>query len=153
MRRVLIAAGLALTLAACGDHKAVENLDAAKAYLADNATKPGVRTLPSGVQYEVVHEGPKDGKSPGPRDLVKVNYEARLTDGEVIDSSYDRGVPAVMHLDRLIPAWTEALQRMKPGDEWTLYVPPEQGYGESGKGEVPPNAVLIFRIELIGVAS
>jgi len=89
MRQVLLSAVLALTLAACGqgDKHAVENLDAAKAYLANNAAKPGVQTLPSGVQYVVLREGPADGAGPGPRDLVKVNYEARLTDGTGIDRS------------------------------------------------------------------
>jgi peptidylprolyl isomerase/FKBP-type peptidyl-prolyl cis-trans isomerase FklB len=153
MRGVLIAAALVLTLAACdrGAEQAAENLDAAQTFLTENAEKPGVETLPSGVQYEVVRSGPEDGESPGPDSLVKVHYEGKLADGEVFDSSYQRGAPAVMRLDRLIPAWIEALQRMKPGDEWTLYVPPEQGYGERGAGPIPPNSVLIFRVELIDV--
>jgi FKBP-type peptidyl-prolyl cis-trans isomerase FklB len=81
---------------------------------------------------------------------VKVHYEGKLVSGEIFDSSYDKGAPAVMNLAGLIPAWTEALQKMKPGDTWMLYVPPELGYGENGAGGViPPNAVLIFKIELI----
>ena len=105
------------------------------------------------MQYEVVRSGPEGGRKPTARSLVKVHYEGRLISGEVFDSSYERGAPAVMRLDRLIPAWVEALQQMRPGDEWTLYVPPEQGYGEEGAGQIPPNSVLIFKIELIGVAS
>ena len=75
----------------------------------------------------------------------------RFVDGEVFDSSYERGVPAAMPLQALIPAWVEVLQLMRPGDEWLVTVPPEMGYGESGQGAIPPNSVLIFRIELIDV--
>ncbi|HEX5776813.1 MAG TPA: FKBP-type peptidyl-prolyl cis-trans isomerase [Caulobacteraceae bacterium] len=153
MRRLLAIAAMTLALAACkADQSAVEKLGAAQTFLAENAKKPGVKSLPSGVQYEVVRSGPEDGRKPTARSLVKVHYEGRLINGEVFDSSYERGAPAVMRLDRLIPAWTEALQQMKPGDEWTLYVPPEQGYGEDGAGPIPPNSVLIFKIELIDVA-
>lgn len=153
MRRVLTIVALTLALASCqADQKAAENLTAAQTFLAENAGKLGVKALPSGVQYEVVRSGPATGAMPKPTDLVKVHYEGRLVNGEVFDSSYERGAPAVMRLDRLIPAWTEALQRMRPGDEWTLYVPPEQGYGEEGAGPIPPNSVLIFRVELIDVA-
>jgi len=153
MRAVVIAAAMALSLAACkGDQQASANLGAAQTFMADNAKKPDVKTLPSGVQYAVVRSGPADGPHPGPRSTVKVHYEGKLVSGEVFDSSYERGVPAVMRVDRLIPAWTEALQQMRPGDEWMLYVPPEQGYGAEGGGPIPPNSVLIFRIELLGVA-
>jgi FKBP-type peptidyl-prolyl cis-trans isomerase len=80
---------------------------------------------------------------------VKVNYEGKLLNGKVFDSSYERGQPAAMPLDALIPGWIEALQLMRPGDEWVLYVPPELGYGAEGAGEIPPDSTLIFRIELI----
>ena len=128
-----------------------KSADEAKAWMAQNAKSEGVKTLPSGVQYKVVRSGPATGIKPGPQDEVKVHYEGKLVDGKVFDSSYERGQPAAMPLPRLIPAWQEALQLMRPGDEWILYVPPEQGYGEEGAGggEIPPNAVLIFRIELI----
>jgi len=153
MRRILIAvlaAGLAL--AGCQDHKkAAANLTAAQTFMAENGKKPGVKTLPSGVQYEIVRSGPVTGPHPRKSDLVKVHYEGKLTTGEIFDSSYERGAPAVMELDGLIPAWIEALQLMRPGDEWRLYVPPEQGYGEQGAGPIPPNSVLIFRIELLDV--
>ena len=123
----------------------------AKAYMDANAKADGVQTLPSGVQYKIVRSGPADGLKPGPDDEVKVHYEGKLADGTVFDSSYERGQPAAMPLPALIPAWKEALQLMRPGDEWVLYVPPAMGYGEEGAGEIPPNSVLIFRIELIDV--
>lgn len=148
----------ALLLAACGakgpDTAQLEKSAAeAAAYMEANAKKTGVQTLPSGVQYQVVRSGPADGLKPGPNDEVKVHYEGKLVSGKVFDSSYERGAPAAMPLPALIPAWKEALQQMRPGDEWILYVPPAQGYGEEGAGggEIPPNSVLIFRIELIDV--
>ena len=153
MRRLLIAVAVAsLALGGCQDHKkAAENLSAGQTFLADNAKKPGVKTLPDGVQYEVVRSGPATGLRPKKGDLLKVHYEGKLTTGEVFDSSFERGAPAVMELDQLIPAWMEVIPMMRPGDEWRLYVPPEQGYGEDGAGPIPPNSVLIFRIELIDV--
>ena len=87
--------------------------------------------------------------NPHLNDEVKVNYEGKLIDGTVFDSSYERGQPAAMPLKGLVKAWQEALQLMRPGDEWILYVPPELGYGAEGQGPIPPGAVLIFRIELI----
>ena len=83
---------------------------------------------------------------------MKVHYEGKTEDGKVFDSSYDRGQPAAMPLDGLIPGWQEALQLMRPGDEWRLYVPSNLGYGEAGAGRsIPPGAPLTFRIELIDV--
>ena len=125
----------------------------AKAFMTTNAKAEGVQTLPSGVQYKIVRSGPATGLKPGPQDEVKVHYEGKLVSGKIFDSSYDRGQPAAMPLPALIPAWKEALQLMRPGDEWILFVPPEMGYGEEGAGggEIPGNSVLIFRIELIDV--
>ncbi len=82
---------------------------------------------------------------------MKVAYEGKLLDGQVFDSSYARGAPVVMTLRDLVPGWVEALQLMRPGDEWLLYVPPSLGYGAVGAGPIPPGAVLVFKIELIGV--
>jgi FKBP-type peptidyl-prolyl cis-trans isomerase len=152
MRRLLIVVGLTLALAACAkgqDSRA--NLNAATVFLGANAKAPGVKTLPSGVQYKIVTSGPADGPHPGPADEVKVNYEGKLLNGKVFDSSFARGEPANFPLGGLIPAWTEALQMMRPGDEWILYVPPAMGYGEKESGPIPPNSVLIFRIQLLGV--
>lgn len=147
-----LAAGLlvALSLSACGQSKeAIANMDAAKTFMANNAKAEGVKTLPSGVQYKIVTSGPAEGTSPKKSDEVKVHYEGKLLSGEIFDSSFQRGAPATFPLGGLIPAWVEALQQMKPGDEWLLYVPPEQGYGAQGAGPIPPNSVLIFRIQLI----
>jgi len=147
-----LAAGLlvALSLSACGQSKeAIANMDAAKTFMTNNAKAEGVKTLPSGVQYKIVTSGPAEGTSPKKSDEVKVHYEGKLLSGEIFDSSFQRGAPATFPLGGLIPAWVEALQQMKPGDEWLLYVPPEQGYGAQGAGPIPPNSVLIFRIQLI----
>lgn len=123
----------------------------AKAWMDNNAKAPGVTTTASGLQYKILRSGPATGMKPTVSDEVKVHYEGKLIDGTVFDSSYERGVPASMPLQRLVPAWIEALQMMRPGDEWVLYVPPALGYGTEGAGEIPPNSVLIFRIELIDV--
>jgi FKBP-type peptidyl-prolyl cis-trans isomerase len=149
---LLTLAAAGLTLAACGpDKKAQENLSIADAFMAKNAKEPGVITLPQGLQYKVVREGPQGGQHPTQADEVKVHYEGKLLDGTVFDSSYERGVPAVFPLDGLVPAWIIALQRMKAGDEWILYVPPALGYGAEDKGPIPANSVMIFRIELLDV--
>ncbi|MCA6297692.1 MAG: FKBP-type peptidyl-prolyl cis-trans isomerase [Phenylobacterium sp.] len=151
---IALAAGLSL-LAACQrgpDPKVLAaNAEAGKAFLVKNAAEPGVKTLPSGLQYVVVRSGAADGVRPLPGDQIKVHYEGKLLSGEVFDSSYDRGVPAVMPLDGLIPGWVEALQLMRPGDEWRIFVPAELGYGDQGGGPIPPGATLVFRIELIDV--
>lgn len=123
------------------------------AFLAANAKAPGVVVLPSGLQYKVVKAGDPSGPSPKPGDAIKVHYEGKLLDGTVFDSSFQRGKPMLAPLGRLIPAWMEARPRMHPGDEWIIYVPPELGYGADGQGPIPPNSVLIFRIQLIGMLS
>jgi FKBP-type peptidyl-prolyl cis-trans isomerase len=150
---VLTVLGLALALAACGAPKAAKSGDtrAAASYMAANAKLPGVVTLPSGLQYKIVTSGPADGPHPRLSDEVKVNYEGKLVSGEVFDSSFQRGVPADFPLEGLVPGWVEALQLMRPGDEWILYVPPQLGYGEDGQGPIPGDSVLIFRIQLLGV--
>lgn len=149
-------AGLVL-LSACGrgdDGAALEErAEAAAFFMTSNARAEGVQTLPSGLQYKVVKSGPPGGESPDRNDLVSVNYEGALTDGTVFDSSFGRGAPYVTTPEQVVPGWTEALQRMKVGDEWILYVPPELGYGvEGGPPVIPPNAVLVFRIQLLDVA-
>jgi FKBP-type peptidyl-prolyl cis-trans isomerase len=121
------------------------------AFLSENALAPGVKTTPSGLQYQVVKSGPAAGKSPTIADTVTVNYAAILLDGTVIDSSYQRHEPATFPIHGLVHAWEEALPMMKPGDEWILWAPPALAYGPEGNEKVPPNAVLKFRIELIKV--
>lgn len=126
---------------------------AAAAYMAENAKKPGVKTLPSGLQYQIVRSGPETGVRPREGDEVKVHYEGKLPDGTVFDSSYATGAPAVFAVGDLIAAWNEILPLMQPGDEFILTVPPELGYGTRGSGPIPPNSVLIFRMELVDVLS
>jgi len=153
MKRLFFVLGLSLCLAACGHggSKAQAAPAADTGFLASNAKAPGVITLPSGLQYKIVHSGPATGSRPGPADEVKVNYEGKLLDGSVFDSSYDRGSPAVMTVRDLVPGWQEALQLMRPGDEWLVYLPSNLGYGANGAGPIPPNAVLVFKLELIDV--
>ena len=127
--------------------------DPATAFLATNAKAPGVVVLPSGLQYKVVKAGDPKGPSPKPGDAIKVHYEGKLVDGTVFDSSFQRGKPALMPLGGLVPGWMEALPLMHPGDEWVLYLPPDLGYGADGQGPIPPNSVLIFRLQLLGVLS
>lgn len=99
----------------------------------------------------MVSSGPAGGPSPKEGDVIKVHYEGKLVSGEVFDSSFARGKPVLMPLGDLVPAWMEALPKMKVGDEWLLYVPPQLGYGERGAGPIPPNSVLIFRVKLLGM--
>lgn len=129
------------------------NAEAAEAFMKTNASAEGVKTLPSGLQYKVIASGPATGVSPDRNDLARVDYEGSLTDGTVFDSSFKRGSPAVFSPEQVVPGWTEALQLMKPGDEWLLYVPPALGYGEAGgPPAIPGNAVLVFRLKLLDVA-
>jgi len=158
MKRTLILAAAVLALAACQpkagkDAAAVptEQSAASKAFMEKTAKQADVKALPSGLAYKVVRSGPATGLKPQLTDEVKVHYEGKLEDGTVFDSSYERGQPAAMPLRGLIPGWQEALQLMRPGDEWLLYVPSNLGYGEDGQGQIPPGAPLIFKIELIDV--
>jgi FKBP-type peptidyl-prolyl cis-trans isomerase FklB len=151
---VAIASAALLPLAAHAQAPAAPAAAAAvqdpAAYLAANAKQPGVQTLPSGLQYKVVTSGPA-GPSPKEGDAIKVHYEGKLINGTVFDSSFARDKPLLMPLANLVPAWMEALPKMHVGDEWMLYVPPELGYGPQGSGPIPPNSVLIFKIQLLGV--
>ena len=146
------------TLAACdrapaaSDETAAQNLRAAEFFLTSNARAEGVRSLPSGVQYKIIRSGPPGGEQPDRNDLVRVDYEGTLTDGTVFDSSFQSGQPAVFTVSDVVPGWTEALQEMRVGDEWLVYVPPAQGYGEQGRPGIPPNAVMVFRIKLLDIA-
>ena len=127
-----------------------KNLEEGIAFLAKNKENPGVITLPSGLQYEVLTEG--SGKKPSLTDRVKCHYQGSLINGFVFDSSIQRGEPAVFGVDQVIPGWVEALQLMPVGSRWKLYIPSDLGYGAQGAGEViPPNSALIFEIELIDI--
>lgn len=117
-------------------------------FLAENKTKLGVITLPSGLQYKILTEG--SGESPKSNDVVTANYRGTLIDGTEFDSSAKSGQPLVRPANRLIKGWTEALQLMKPGAKWQLFIPPALAYGESGAGaQIGPNATLIFEMELV----
>jgi peptidylprolyl isomerase/FKBP-type peptidyl-prolyl cis-trans isomerase FklB len=159
MKRTLILLAAALALSAC-QPKAKEaaapgapavQSAASKSFMDKAAKEPGVKVLPSGLAYKVVRSGPATGLRPQLTDEVKVHYEGKLENGTVFDSSYERGQPAAMPLKGLIPGWQEALQLMRPGDEWLLYVPSNLGYGDDAAGEIPPGSPLIFKIELIDV--
>lgn len=119
-------------------------------YLAENAKKDGVITLPSGLQYQVLKEG--NGKKPSAKDSVKCHYKGFLIDGTVFDSSVERGEPAVFGLQQVIAGWTEGLQLMQEGAKYRFFIPYRLGYGESGAaGSIPPYAALVFDVELIQV--
>lgn len=119
-------------------------------FLAENGKKEGVKTLPSGLQYKEITPG--TGKSPKATDTVTTHYKGTLIDGTEFDSSYKRGQPATFQVSGVIPGWTEALQLMKEGAKWRLFVPSVLAYGERGAGrEIGPNATLIFDVELISV--
>ena len=119
-------------------------------FLAANKKKDSVITLPSGLQYKVLVEG--SGKTPTISDTVTTNYRGTLIDGTEFDNSYKRGEPATFPVRGVIPGWTEALQHMKVGAKWLLYVPSNLAYGEQGAGQtIGPNATLIFEVELLSI--
>lgn len=119
-------------------------------FLAENAKKEGVVTLPSGLQYQVLREG--NGKKPKATDQVRCHYEGTLIDGTVFDSSYRRNQPATFGLNQVIPGWTEGVQLMSEGSKYRFFIPYKLAYGEQGAGGmIPPYAALIFDVELIEV--
>lgn len=119
-------------------------------YLAENAKKEGVVTLPSGLQYQVIKEG--NGRKPKATDKVKCHYEGMLIDGTLFDSSIQRGEPATFPLNGVIAGWTEGLQLMQEGAKYRFFIPYQLGYGEQGAGaSIPPFAALVFDVELIEV--
>ncbi len=127
-----------------------QNAKAGEAFLAANAKKEGIKTTASGLQYKVLKAG--SGKSPGREDTVKVHYHGTLIDGSVFDSSVDRGEPVSFPVDQVIPGWTEALQLMKEGDKWQIFIPSNLAYGESGSPpRIAPNSTLVFDVELLSV--
>ena len=148
MRAVLLA--VLLSLAACdrGDPAAE---GAAKAFLEQNKKEPGVKVTASGLQYKVLRAAPEGAPRPRVGDTVKVHYEGTLPDGTVFDSSFQQGVPAVFQVGDLVAGWNEVLQLMRAGDEWIVVVPPDLAYGEAGAGPIPPNSVLVFRMQLLDV--
>jgi len=121
-----------------------------KSFFAENKKKEGVITLPSGLQYKIITQG--TGKTPKVTDTVTVNYRGTLINGTEFDSSYKRGQPATFPLNGVIPGWTEALQLMKEGSKWQLFIPSNLAYGDKSAGNIiGPNSALIFEVELISV--
>jgi len=128
----------------------VKNAEESKNFLEENAKKDGIRITESGLQYAVLVEG--NGPTPEVEDFVTVHYRGKFIDGTEFDSSYAKGEPQNLKIDGVIPGWTEALQMMKIGSKWEIFVPPDLGYGRRGQGEwIPPNKVLVFEIELLSI--
>lgn len=127
-----------------------KNKKEGEAFLAENKKKEGIITLPSGLQYKVINEG--TGETPELTDVVTVNYRGTLIDGTEFDSSYRRGQPATFPVNAVIAGWAEALQLMKVGSKWQLFIPSDLAYGERGAGrDIGPNATLIFDVELLSI--
>ena len=125
------------------------NKEAGEKFLAENAKKDGVKTLPSGVQYKVIKEG--TGAIPADTSMVKVHYEGKTIDGKVFDSSYKRGEPINLRCNQTIKGWTDAMVHMPAGSTWEVYIPQDLAYGEREQGDIKPFSVLIFKIELLEV--
>ncbi|HKN78566.1 MAG TPA: FKBP-type peptidyl-prolyl cis-trans isomerase [Lysobacter sp.] len=131
--------------------EAKTNLESGQKFLAENAKKPGVQTTASGLQYQVITEG--KGPKPKPEDVVRVHYKGALLDGKTFDSSIERGQPVVFPLNQVVPGWQEGLQLMPVGSKYKLWIPGNLGYGDKGTpgGPIPPNATLVFDVELIDI--
>jgi FKBP-type peptidyl-prolyl cis-trans isomerase FklB len=128
----------------------VRNAEEAEKFLEENKKKAGIKTTESGLQYKVLVEG--NGTTPRPEDSVTVNYRGMFIDGTEFDNSYIKGEPMTTRTDSVIKGWTEALQMMKEGSKWQIFVPPDLAYGRNGLGtRIPPNKVLVFEIELLSI--
>jgi FKBP-type peptidyl-prolyl cis-trans isomerase len=153
MRRLALLAAVAV-VAAFGARAAVSSLsiDANAQFLADNAKKPGVIVRPSGLQYRILHNG--FGKRPGPNDMVTVYYTGSLINGTVFDGT-EPGLPAQFKASQLITGWTEALEQMREGDHWQIFIPANLAYGArgAGGGTIPPNQALVFDLQLVTVTT
>lgn len=126
-----------------------DNRKAGEKFLAQNAKKPGVKTLPNGVQYKVLSEG--SGEKPQANSQVKVFYEGKLVDGKIFDSNYTQKEPMACVPSQMIPGFGFALQQMPVGSEWEIYIPYQQGYGDQGTGPIEPCSALIFRVKLVSI--
>lgn len=126
-----------------------DNLKKGQEFLEANKGKDGVKVTSTGLQYKVIKEG--SGPKPKITDTVSVHYRGTLLDGKEFDSSYARNQPVEFPLKGVIPGWTEALQLMKTGSEYELYIPADLGYGERGNPSIPPNSVLVFKVELLKI--
>jgi FKBP-type peptidyl-prolyl cis-trans isomerase FkpA len=122
-----------------------------EAFLAANAAVEGVVTTESGLQYKVIEQGAADAPKPTAEDIVEVHYEGRLVNGEIFDSSIERGEPLVIPLNRVIRGWTEGVQLMSVGSTYQFVIPAELGYGARMAGSIPPNSTLIFDVQLLQI--
>ncbi len=137
---------------AASSFDAQANLSESESWLEANSTNDGVEISPSGLQYKILESGPADGDTPDLGQYVCVHYEGALRDGTVFDSSYERGEPSAFPSNRLIKGWVEALQMMRPGDKWELYIHPDLGYRDESRGEIiRPYDALVFTVEMIGL--
>lgn len=136
-----------------GEASADYNAAIADQFISENVLQPCVFETPSGLQFRIERAAGPDNPSPVSGELVRVHYAGQLLDGTEFDSSYARGEPNVFPSDRLIPGWVEALPLMREGEKWTLYIAPELGYGARGTpgGPIPPNAALVFQLQLLGM--
>lgn len=129
-----------------------ENKKAGEAFFSENKGKEGVHTLSSGLQYKILSSSNSSSEHPTALDTVKIHYRGSLLDGRVFDSSYQRGEPLIIPLNRAIPGWAEAVSLMRVGDKWQVFIPSYLAYGETGFGpEIGPNTALVFEMELIGI--
>lgn len=124
---------------------------AARAYLARNGRRPGVKTTATGLQYRILAAGDSKASPPSPTDIVTVQYRGRLIDGTEFDSSYKHGKPASFPVDQVIKGWQQALAMMRPGAKWELFIPPDLAYGQSPRPGIPPGSLLIFDVDLLSV--
>ena len=138
------------TVKSAQEKKSIENSKIAEDFLRKTKTSDSdVVETKTGLLYKVIKAG--DGKKPTSMDQVQVNYEGKLIDGTIFDSSYEKGEPATFRLNRVIKGWTEGLQLMSPGAEYTFYIPPVLGYGARGSQNIPPNSALVFKVELMKI--
>ena len=152
MRCVWISLALMLAASSASAQNADENLKAGKKFLASVAKEPGVVKLPSGVMYRIVSRAPNPGAQPSVADTVTIDYEGKLTTGQVFDSSYARHEPAALPLGQLVSAWQQVIPLMHVGDEVILYTPPSQAYGDRDLSpDIPPDSTLVFRVHLIAI--
>ena len=149
---VALVAAVGAAIAYKGTARQVAMAEPAVDFLARNAKKSGVVSTASGLQYEVLEQGA--GPKPQPTDMVVVEYEGKLANGETFDASANHGGPTTLPVGGLIPGWVEGLQLMSPGAKYRFWVPPQLGYGESGAGNgvIPPDSLLIFDVKLLAVA-
>ena len=151
-RSILIAAAaFALGTSALAAPATPPETPAGPDFLVKNGAAKGVITTPSGLEYFIVKSGPTTGAHPTAQDTATFDYEVKLLTGEVIDSSYERHEPLTGKVGDFVPGFTEALELMRPGDEWIVWVPPQLGYGSQDKGPIPGNSVLRFRLALHSV--